>query len=112
MRHVGHLPRTLSREPKEVTRIVRTTALDASDALRIAACPPPPPKCTLFYVFQFKTLVPGEVYHVGMFTKIRVKRMSSQLEVSIRMWCITSMEVPRCRFTVLLSVVSAQADTT
>jgi len=72
--------RSLARKSKEVTQIVRTTALGASDALNIAVCPS---QRNLFYVTQPKPLVPGEGYHVGMFTKIRVKRMGSQVEVTI-----------------------------
>jgi len=71
---------SLPRKSKEVTRIVRTTALDNSDALNIAARPS---QRTPFYVSQSKPLVPGEGYHVGMSTKIHVKRMGGQLEVSI-----------------------------
>jgi len=72
--------RSLPRKPKEVTHIVRTTALDASGALNIVACPS---QRTLFYVTQPKPLVPGEGYHVGISTKIRVKRMVSQLGVNL-----------------------------
>jgi hypothetical protein len=57
---------------------VRTTALDYSDALNIAACPS---HRTLLYFSQAKPLVPGEGYHGGMSTEIRVKRMGSQLKV-------------------------------
>jgi hypothetical protein len=59
---------------------VRTTALDASDAMRTAACLS---QSTLVYVTQPESLVPGEGLHVGMSNKTRVTRMGSQLEMSM-----------------------------